>query len=284
MGNWRVFPLVVGLAVVGVGCDENKHDDLIARAAEENAAKVTSALEDATFEKRIQEILDFRKAQFETIGFPVLTSAESCGTESTLRVMYNPYKNILRLTVSKPKVMDEKLRWLSLDGDKVFEETTPFEPEKKLKAKPETELPEVTLSAISKSRPKLFPPGETVTFEVKAQTMVTQDRGEDKFRYVPFVHQGWKVTVPVFSRAMSEAIAQHVEDAKHNEAAMWVLAREVGPTVEKLREVSTEPAKAAVARFEALLAKHQELQKKLAKPPHHELEEAFAIVHDPACD
>lgn len=264
------------------GCGKDDKQALVDRAEQEHAAELTAALDGAAFDKSVAEALQVQRKKLAEVAFPVLQRTVECD-QSALEVRYDPYQDEVRLTVYQPGALDEQLRWLALGETRVFEDTKPFQKPDKLLDQAEQARPQVTLEQVSTKLPELFALGKKASLELSAETMVAAKVSDTQFRYEPFEHAGWTITLHVMSSAERRAIDEHAQSAKRASAEIYVLEEILREKADRLRGSKLPAAVQALARYDERLAAANKRKRELATIPQLDKKASFSVTHEPPC-
>jgi hypothetical protein len=248
------------------------------------AAKLTASLAPAELARQIAA--NQTNADVKVPAFPVQRATLSCDG-ATAYVMYNPYRDLMKIGFATQSAIDEDIRTISFGATRVWADSKKFTPQD-LAMEPAGDDPErvlaerssVVLEQLSKKR--WFPGDEDVTLELGALAMTAQKVDDGHFRYMPKQHRGWRVRLHTFTPGMAEAIAEHASRAQAAAVELHVLGF-YAFDVESLRKFKDPKITSVVKRYDELVAAARARLAQAGAMPHGQYATAFALEHVPPC-
>lgn len=279
----RVPALIALMLPLALGCSE-QGGSLLERKHVQEAEQLAEQLGDAKLTPAVAEAKKTGQRGWQELTFPVQTAKITC-PDRTFEVRYDPYYDSLRFTVAKTHALDEKLRSVIVGETYVFAEAKPFEGPKKIEHDEAGDVkPSYTIEKLTSTYPKLFAPDSRVEVPVVVETMAAVKKDKDKFHWVAYKHEGYRLTFHVFSEEMRSRIKAHKIEAELMAAELHVLERLLGKRAEALRGVDQPKVKQVLEQYDARLKSAEDRKKELAELPFAEHKDALKVTVDPPCD
>lgn len=281
---------VLFLALALGGC--KKKDEWREREINERISRLESKLAPAELTTQFDFWARSPEEKIAALSFPIQKTTAKCKGD-TIRVVYNPYRDLVRIGFADENAIDEELRALSINGASVWTKKEPFTGQqiigtwigadgKATKEPVEQRTRSVTIDKLVEERSKLFPPDTDVTFDVSGNSMASKDLPDRKFTYVPHSYRGWRVKLHVFSAQMAKDLLEHVERLNRAGAELQVLGWYTSD-IDSLRTAESEKAKEMVKRYDDLLAAAKQKEAAVGAMPHAKYVSALSVEHVPAC-